>query len=125
VPGRVPFTPINSASEAVKMDVFGNTQTDLGSIGDYTLADTQTIGATSVKILDAQKRKEFSLVNTSTGGQIISLTFGMKAAVALTGIVLSPGQTYIASDDSGFKCYEGPISAIASAAGATIAIFVR
>lgn len=69
----------------------------------------------------------YSLVNTSTGGQIISIAFGQDA-VAGQGIVLSPGDAIIDSYSPGdppYLPFQTRISAIASAAGGTLAVTER
>lgn len=86
-----------------------------------------TIGTSAVVISDQQtfsKRILFSLINTSTGGQTISIAFGSEA-VANQGIVLSPGGFYSESKDLNFDPTNEQITAISSGAGATLAVMER
>ena len=46
----------------------------------------------------------------------------LNAVVAGQGIILSPGEYITESTNSGYECWNGDIKAIASAAGATLAI---
>jgi hypothetical protein len=90
--------------------------------------DTATIGATSTVVLtkrDRGRRVAFTILNTSTGGQTISLAFGdNQAAVAGSGIPLPPLAYYL-EDGSGSPCFDGIVSAISSAAGGTVGIMER
>jgi hypothetical protein len=70
-------------------------------------------------------RVAWSIKNTSTAGQIISLARGMQAAVSGSGQVLAPNDTISEADDTAYKAWRAEISAISSAAGGTIAIFER
>jgi hypothetical protein len=90
--------------------------------------DTATIGATSTIVLpkrDKGRRVAFTIINTSTGGQTISLAFGdNQAAVSGSGVPLPPTSFYV-EDGSGSPCFDGVVSAISSAAGGTIGIMER
>ena len=83
------------------------------------------VGATSVLVAEEcfQERVFLSVVNTSTGAQVISLAFGQEA-VAGQGIVLYPGGYYAESKDAQ-PITQKQIQAIASAAGGTIAVQER
>jgi len=86
-----------------------------------------TVGTASAEISRQQtnsRRILFSLINTSTGGQSISIAFGQEA-IAGQGIVLAPGGFYTESEDPGFKPTNEQITAIASGAGATLAMTMR
>jgi len=69
-------------------------------------------------------RKVLALTNASTGAQTISLSWGVPA-VANTGIVLAPGQSWVESIDSQYVPDIQDIWAISSAAGAVLAISER
>jgi len=94
---------------------------------DLTRNANATIGTSSVTIAEAcfQERVQISIVNTSTGGQIISLGIGSEA-VALSGIVIYPGGSYGESkSDRSDRITQEQINAISSGAGGTIAIVER
>jgi len=96
-------------------------------MAQITNNETITIGTTSGQVSDdrdlrSTRRNWISLTNTSTGGQIITLAPGNVAAVALVGLVLSPGSTITLSHDQYSLCWQGPIQGIASGAGAALAI---
>lgn len=86
------------------------------------------VGTSNVLIADdhlsTTPRIEIIFTNVSTAGQVISLAAGTPA-VAGTGIVLQPNQSYAASIDSAYPVYQGAWNAIASAAAGTLAIFER
>lgn len=96
----------------------------MGTLGSFTYTDSVTVDGTSKTILTDQKRVLYTVINTSTGGQLITLNLG-KVAVSGAGIVLSPGQSWVDSNSEGYECYQGPIQAIASGAGGTIGIMAR
>lgn len=85
-------------------------------------SDSANVSTTSAQILNlaTQRRTSFVITNTSATA-VVSLNFGEGAAVANTGVVLQPTQSYGQSDDSAFSCYQGKIQAIASGSG-TVAI---
>jgi len=72
----------------------------------------------------AHRRQEIVITNTSSGAQVITLSFGIPA-VAGAGVVLQPNSVYFASNTQGFNVYQGDIFAISNAAGAQISIFER
>jgi len=86
-----------------------------------------TVGTTSIlvspSVLD-DERRVIVIVNTSTGGQIVSLSWGQEAA-ALKGIVLTPNGSWSESIDTAFTPNPSQVYAIASAAGGTIAVHER
>lgn len=89
--------------------------------------DVVSVGTSVTKISEDQTsatRSALILTNTSTGGQIISLGFG-KEAIAGSGIVLNPGGFHSESQDAGFKVTNKMITAVASAAGGTLAVHER
>ena len=96
-------------------------------MGNVIRDTSQTIGTTSTMVAVQQEptaRKALSIINTSTGGQIISLAWG-KAAAAGTGIVLYAGGSWCESEDSSFNPSNMEIWAISSAATGTISIHER
>ena len=92
--------------------------------GELTRNDAVTIGTSALNISTSHNRQEIVVTNTSTGGQVISLSFG-KTAEAGAGIVLLPGWAYYATRSEGFRPSSETLSGIASAAGATLAVFER
>ena len=97
---------------------------DMGTLGSFTYSAQATVGTSSVNVLPDQKRVLYSIVNSSTGGQVITLNLG-RVAVAGAGIVLAPGQAWVDSNGEGYECYQGPIQAIASGAGGAASVFAR
>jgi len=86
-----------------------------------------TVGTSVVVVSDQQtfsKRVLFSLINTSTGGQTISIAFGQDAA-ASQGVVLAPGGYYSESKDPSFDPTNDQITAVSSGAGGTLALMER
>lgn len=82
-----------------------------------------TVGATSILVSGARNRKMVYLRNVSTAAQVITLALdNMSPAVALKGIVLAPGEFFLDSVSEGYVPWNGDIKAIASAAGAVLAI---
>lgn len=70
------------------------------------------------------KRASIIITNTSTGGEVVSIAVD-SPAVAGAGIVLSPGGVWSDSRDGGYWPTQKQITAIGSAATATIAIQER
>ena len=97
---------------------------DMGTLGSFTYSATVTVGTTSISILPDQKRRIYTVVNSSTGGQYITLNLG-RVAVAGAGIYLAPGQAWVDSNGEGYECFQGPIQAVASGAGGAVAVFSR
>ena len=97
-------------------------------MGEYARSTSFTIGATSTVLSEPMYhpsvRKALVIVNTSTGGQIISIAFGGEA-VAGSGIVLAPYGEWSETLDSRFTPSQDMISAISSAAGGTIGFHER
>ena len=65
------------------------------------------------------------LTNTSTAGQIITLSWGDDNAVAYAGTVLYPAGTHSESVDSVFLPSNERITAISSAAAGRLSIHLR
>ena len=87
-----------------------------------------TVDTTNTVLSEARntytKRKFFSITNTSTGGQVINITFTDEAGAGL-GIQLSPGGYYSESASEGFNPTNSRICGISSIAGGTVAISER
>jgi hypothetical protein len=88
---------------------------------------TVSVGATSVEVspeTGTRQRNTIVLTNTSSLNQTISLAW-LGDAVVGNGIVLLAGEHHVESIDSGFIPLNSRISAIASAAGGTLAVHER
>jgi len=85
-----------------------------------------TVGATATEISPETsiQRKVFTITNTSTAGQIITIAFG-KDAVAGQGIILYPSGAWSESIDNAYKPTNLRISAVSSAVGGTVTIHER
>ena len=86
-----------------------------------------TVGATSVEVSPENGSKQRSVLvftNNSTAGQKITLAWG-KDAVMGQGIVLLPGEHHVESIDKGFIPLNVRITAIADAAGGSLAVHER
>lgn len=87
---------------------------------------TVTVGTANTIVSYDKERIAFSLRNTSTGGQVITVKIGTEGdTVANTGIVLNPNEIVTDSNSEGYPCWAGLIQAVSSAAGGTLAIFER
>lgn len=96
-------------------------------MGENIRNGVQTIGTTALIVLPPLLRGQRTLLaitNTSTAGQNISLGWG-GTAVAGSSIVLYPGGSWSESQDSHFVPSIDQVWAVATAAGATIAIHER
>jgi hypothetical protein len=95
----------------------------MGLQQNFARNEIVTVGATEVLISGKKNRKVIYLRNTSTAGQVITLAFdNINATVAGRGIILAPGEFTTESTTQGYKCWNGDIKAIASAAGATLSV---
>lgn len=98
---------------------------------DDTLNTSAVVGTSVVQILNRRadmdgKRRALLLKNVSTGGQNITIFFSdQQTATPGSGIVLRPGDAVGDSQSEGFLAWQGNITAIADAAGGSLAIFQR
>lgn len=86
------------------------------------IQDSITIGTTSIEVsseCNTDDRTAIVYKNISTTGQTIWLAW-LKDAVASSGIELSPGDTWVESQDTKFNPLRYAINAIASAPGAVM-----
>jgi len=72
------------------------------------------------KVMGGYKRVQLVITNTSAAA-VATITKGVTAAVAGSGIRLPPNGSYLESTDSGFTCWQDEIQVIADAAG-TVAV---
>lgn len=87
--------------------------------------DTTNVVVSESKNIDVNYRTFFSLINTSTGGQSISVTFTDESGAG-TGIVMAPGGHYSESISSAADYPTNErICAISSLAGGTLAVCER
>lgn len=85
-----------------------------------------TVGATSVQLLPPRvNRTALVFRNSSTAGQIITISESSGLAVSLSGIVLAAGQAWVENTSEGFRCWDGSVQVISDAAGATLSYFER
>lgn len=89
---------------------------------------SEAVGVAAVRVAEAQltsRRSFISFINTSTGGQVITLACGQEA-VAGKGFVMSPGGYYTESKD-GEDSYpaQEEFTAISDLAGGTLAVVER
>jgi len=91
--------------------------------------ESLTIGTTSVELfpLVAEGERQIAFIkNTSTGGQKVSLAFGLgNKAVAGAGPTLDKGEAWIESIESTFLPTHENWFVVSDGAGATIAIYER
>lgn len=88
-----------------------------------------TIGTSTVIVSDEKQNSQFTrnsiiIINTSTGGQVITLSIDNEA-VAGRGIQLGVGGSWQDSKDSGYLPTQRQVSAISSLAGGTISLQER
>lgn len=102
---------------------------DIGIETGGARATALTVGTTSIQVCESpganSKRQALVFTNVSTGTEVISLNVGPSAAVAGSGIVLNPGDTYFEFNDPKFEVWRGPVQAICSAATGSLAIYER
>lgn len=69
-------------------------------------------------------RRVITIINTSTGGQVITIQIGDEA-VAGSGIVLNAGGYYNESQDAGFTPSNARFTAVSDLAGGLLAVQER
>jgi len=87
-----------------------------------------SVGTTGVQIapqLMSGQRTALTLINTSTGGQAITLQWGTQGSATGSGIVLYPAGSWSESYDGFFIPSNLDVWAISSAAGGTLAVQER
>lgn len=87
--------------------------------------DLITVGTASVNIAEGVPRQAIVIRNSSTAAQEITLNLGFNVAVANKGIVLKAGESFTDSTSEGYVCYQGQITAIASAANGQVSVMER
>ena len=90
----------------------------------YTRVDQLTVTTTVLVVSENQKRNGIYLKNVGT--TTISLSFSDNiAATALYGVVLEPGDTVQDFTQLPYRCWDGKITAISSAAGGKLSVYER
>lgn len=97
---------------------------------DTARNDLVTIGTTSTiasfaRQVDQMPRRAYTIRNTSTGGQVITVNLGLSQAVANNGIVLNPNESFSDSSETGYECFQGTITAISDLADGKLSIMER
>lgn len=92
--------------------------------------DSVSVGITKVEIFSYANpnspRKFLYVRNNSTGGQIITLSFGDSQSVAAgKGIVLNPTGSYYETKSEDFEPWQDRIYVISDLAGGTISVVER
>lgn len=96
---------------------------------EYNLNDQLTIG-TDASVVSVEKgnanirRSSILLINTSSGGQVITIAVDTEAQ-ANKGVVLNPGGTWSDARDGGYWPTQKQITAVSSAAGGLLSIRER
>ena len=96
-------------------------------MGEIIRNKSVSVGTTSVLLaptLDIGQRDVLCVTNTSTGGQIVTISVGAPA-VSGSGIVLYPGGSWSESVDSAFIPANLDFWVVASGASASVAIHER
>jgi len=94
------------------------------NINSIVAVGTDPVVISMEKGLANLRRQSIIVINSSTGGQIITLAVDAQA-VAGAGIQLSPGGSWQDSRDTGYYPTQKQITAIASAAGGQISLQER
>lgn len=93
-------------------------------MGQLSRSGSVSVSASSVqacnKVQGGFRRMQLIITNTSAAA-VVTISKGLNAAVAGSGIRLPPNGSYLESTDSGFICWQDEIQAVADAAG-TIAV---
>jgi hypothetical protein len=73
-----------------------------------------------------QPRKNITIRNTSSNAaDIITVNLGYNEAAAGAGIVLKQNESFTDSSETGYKCYQGVITAICATANGKLAVYER
>lgn len=97
--------------------------TEINRNMDITVGTSVVIVSEEVRY-PQQERKLFTLINNSTGGQVITVAIGDQATTN-KGIVLSPGGYYQESHDAGFTPTQTHITAVSDLAGGSLSVQER
>jgi len=94
--------------------------------GNEGYARNEVFAATtsSQTLSPAQDRQTFTIRNSGTAAETLTISFGQSKATALAGIVLTNGQAYTESNSEGFECWSGDIQVIVSS-NCNVSIFER
>ena len=99
---------------------------------ENTRNDAVAVGTSSVIVSKSrtqeanQDRKTILLRNISTNVlDIITINFGSQQATSGTGIVLKVGESTFDTTDTGYRSYQGTITAVCDTANGNLAVFER
>jgi len=95
---------------------------------EATRNDSVSVGTTAVEIAPRrQDRKTIYIRNNSTAAQVITLVFSdaQNAVAGSGGMVLAAGDYIVDSNSAEYICWQGKISAVASAASGSITVYER
>jgi hypothetical protein len=91
--------------------------------------DSVSVGTTEFQLLPLRpegQRIVYSIKNTSTGGQKITLAFGIDVtAISGKGVQLNPGESWVESVETTFQPTHEPVHIVSDNAGGLIAIYER
>ena len=96
-----------------------------------TRNESLAVGTTSLEVADdllgrSGGRISIFIRNVSLNAvDIITLTLGTPASVPGAGFVLKPGDFFLDSNDSGYKCWQGTIQGACVTANGVLAIAER
>jgi len=82
------------------------------------------VDTANVLLSPAHYRNEIVITNTSSGAQVITISFG-DIAIAGEGVVLQPNSVYFGSNTAGFNVFQGDIFIIGNGSGGQVSIFER
>jgi len=95
-------------------------------MADYAGGSTQTLAAaTAANVMPSRrgKRIAFSVANVGANAVFVEMS-DQQTATANYGIYLAPGGILTDSNQSGYLCWQGSVSAV-STAGSTLSIWER
>lgn len=89
---------------------------------DQTQSGSTTVTTSSTELLPSRlgKTRRTQIIIQNTSATVLTLLLGDADAVANVGIRLAQNQQLIMADDAGFKCWQGAIHAVASAASTVV-----
>jgi len=91
------------------------------------ISELQTVGTSKVVVLQANpNRQMFFIKNSDHGSVSAKITVAMGSEVADdVGMPLDVGEHTADSNDAGYSCYKGVITAISNIAGGTLSVTER
>lgn len=84
----------------------------------YTNNQVVAVTTASVEVLPTcagrKRRTGFLITNTTTGSDVVTIAKGDVAAIAGSGIILSPSLNYAESNSEGFLCWQGAVQVVST-----------